>query len=83
MISVAEMWTGYFRQVVPPDAGSVQIEESRRAFYAGAAFMYDAATRGIGDPSVSEDEADDYLEKIGLEFCDYADSISDEIEAAK
>jgi hypothetical protein len=39
-------WLSYRRQVVPRDAGGVQVEECRRAFYAGAAALY-AVVMGI------------------------------------
>lgn len=29
-------WQSYARDVVPPGAGEIQVEECRRAFYAGA-----------------------------------------------
>lgn len=33
-------WLGYRYQVVPATAGPVQIEETRRAFYAGAQLLF-------------------------------------------
>lgn len=34
--SIASHWTSYAAEVVPSDASAVQIQETRRAFYAGA-----------------------------------------------
>ena len=34
--TVAEAWASYHREVIPKDAGPVQVQESQRNFYAGA-----------------------------------------------
>ena len=37
---IARAWSSYRTLVVPADAGEVQVEETRRAFYAGAAVIF-------------------------------------------
>lgn len=49
-------WIGYAEHVLPSGANPVQVQETRRAFYAGAAHLFDAITRAVGPDSVSEDD---------------------------
>ena len=37
MRHVEGLWVGYERQVMPPDAGKIQRQETKRAFFAGVA----------------------------------------------
>lgn len=66
--SVGEAWASYLAAVVPPGAGATQREESKRAFYAGAAAMFgdmlDAA-------ELEEDAAAARLETLDRELADY------------
>lgn len=48
MRTVASEYASYREQVIPPDAGAVQAQECKRAFYAGAAAMWDML---LGDDS--------------------------------
>jgi hypothetical protein len=36
MKRIEEQWLSYLAEVIPADAGETQVQESRRAFYAGA-----------------------------------------------
>ena len=36
MQTVHDQWVSYLEQVMPSNAGPIQIQETRRAFYAGA-----------------------------------------------
>lgn len=49
---VEAQWRSYLRKVIPDSAEVVQVVESRRAFYAGAAAMFAAINRA----SEPEDE---------------------------
>lgn len=53
-MAIIDEWTSYDRDVVPADAGAVQREECRRAFYAGAWVCF-CAVLGAIEP---EDEAE-------------------------
>lgn len=56
---IARGWESYRRMVVPADAGEVQINETRQAFYAGASILFTALTSpGMLDPGTEETEAD-------------------------
>lgn len=37
---IGQLWLGYREQVLPKNAGSVQLMETRRAFYAGAHALF-------------------------------------------
>ena len=37
---IARAWESYLRTVIPKDAGAVQIKESRQAFFAGSAVLF-------------------------------------------
>ena len=66
-VSVFDMWRTYRDEVVPPDASAVQVEETRRAFYAGVAGMLDLMMKVSGD-DVSEDEGAEYLATLQREL---------------
>lgn len=55
MNTIQEGWIGYSKGVIPKDASAVQIEETRRAFYAGAAqvlgVMYEVGSRDLSEPA--------------------------------
>ena len=36
-MTIDERWEDYRKKVIPSDAGSIQVAETKRAFYAGAA----------------------------------------------
>ena len=55
MNTIKEQWDSFRMLVVPADASEVQLQETRRAFYAGAEAMM-RIQFNIGDKDVSEDE---------------------------
>jgi hypothetical protein len=59
--TIAQMWDGYCRAVMPPDASTVQLWETRRAFMAGAWALL-VAQQTI-DESVSDDEGVAQMER--------------------
>lgn len=59
--TIAEQWSGFEADVLPPDAPPVQRQEMRRAFYAGAWSML-SALQQLGDAEISEAEGCDALE---------------------
>ena len=68
---IRRAWESYREIVVPPDAGVVQVEESRQAFYAGATALFYLLTKqsdqgGILTPGL-EAEAADLATMDGLE----------------
>lgn len=45
-----DIWEGYRKMVVPPQASAAQIVETQRAFFAGAAALYEYIMRHGLDP---------------------------------
>lgn len=65
--TVAESWGTYRKGVVPADAPPIQVEECRRAFYAGVYFLLLNCLYNIGDESTSEEEGEAELAKLKRE----------------
>lgn len=65
-LSLAEAWKLYRAQVIPPNAPSVQIKESKRAFYAGAQASFHALTSI--DDSLPDVEGVAIIEGINVEL---------------
>lgn len=65
---LAEEWRSYQEQVIPPAAPSVQITESRRAFYAGARSILSILLERLspGTEPTQEDLA--WMDKIEAEL---------------
>lgn len=69
-----DQWNSYMRGVIPKDAPRVQIQECRRAFYAGA-----QAAMGtflvVGSEDVSEEQGAEWLEALRLELDAFGDAV--------
>jgi hypothetical protein len=65
--TVAESFATYRTGVIPAGASDVQVEECRRAFYAGTYFMLLNLLHNIGDDSTDEDQGVVELEKLKAE----------------
>lgn len=50
-------WESYRRMVVPADAGAVQLQETKQAFFAGAAILWQAIKLSL-DPGGETTDAD-------------------------
>ncbi len=59
--TIAAGWASYRSLIVPKAASSAQVEETHRAFYAGAAILFEVIMRML-DPGVEPTDAD--LEKM-------------------
>lgn len=55
--SVGGWWHDYAEKIIPANAPKIQMQESKRAFYAGAASMLDAIMSGLsmGDEPTDAD----------------------------
>ena len=49
MSQLTDKWHSYLEEVVPTTAGVVQVEETKRAFYAGAAVALNIAPEELID----------------------------------
>lgn len=65
--TVAESFATYRAEVMPREAPPVQVEECRRAFYAGVYTCLLNLLANIGDASTSEDEGVGELERLKAE----------------
>ena len=54
---IAAEWSQYVERVLPPNAGAMQVQETRRAFYAGAGCILHRLLRLVDDSD--EPTADD------------------------
>jgi hypothetical protein len=67
-------WRSYLERCVPGDAGDVQVLQTRRAFFAGAAGAMKLMT-DIGSPDVTYDQAVETLNLIDGELADFRERI--------
>jgi hypothetical protein len=66
-------WLEYSKVAIPPDAGRVQVDETRRAFFAGAFVLFNAITAEL-DPGTEATEDDiRWLDEINAELTTWAD----------
>jgi hypothetical protein len=73
--SVAQAFDSYRKNVIPQDAPPVQVEECRRAFYAGSYTMLMNVSANIGDDSTSEEDGIVQLEALKAECEAFAASV--------
>lgn len=66
---VAAIWAGFAEHVVPSGAGPVQMRETKRCFYAGAAAMLEIV-RDVSE-QLSEEEACRALDAVQGELLDF------------
>jgi len=65
---IADGWDSYRSEVVPPDALPVQVQETRRAFYAGARHLLS----GILLMADARQDEEQFMEAIEGELQDFA-----------
>ena len=66
-VTVFDMWTTFRSEVLREITNPIQIEETRRGFYAGAAAMLDLMVR-VAPDDVSEDQGVEMLEALHQEL---------------
>ena len=73
---IAEKFSSYRRDVIPSDAPPVQIEECRRAFFAGAVSLYSIVMAGLSpSPGVTDDDMS-FMEDIDAELKAFPKSVT-------
>lgn len=72
---LGDAWAEYREKLIPPEAGAVQVEETRRAFYAGAIQVFHGIHNGLsgGDDIGPEDE--ELIRGIATELDEYVASL--------
>jgi hypothetical protein len=66
-LTAAQAFAGYLKLVIPTNAPPDQIEECRRAFMSGIAFLLGQLENYIAAPEVSEDVGHEYLSAMHRE----------------
>lgn len=74
MNTINELWVSYMDQVIPKDAPTIQIQEGKRAFVAGAKAVLGIVT-AIGEDDVSEDQGIDILEALHIECRTFVEDV--------
>lgn len=72
MALIGDGWASYY-QVLPKNAESIQILETRRAFYAGAAYLYRSLAGGLKDKT--EGDALALMRRISTEIDIFVEDI--------
>src|SRR4029077_4314388 len=78
-LTAAQAFEGYRRLVIPANASPVQLEESRRAFMSGLAFLLGQLENYVADPDTSEDTANEYLSAMHREVEGFLQEIKQEV----
>jgi hypothetical protein len=76
MNTIQSSWESYRREVVPANAGEIQIEECRRAFYAGFAGCLGVCSGPLAE--MEEDAAVAALQGLHEEIQGFAQGIGDD-----
>ena len=72
---IAEEWERFRRDVVPAEASAVQVEECKRAFYAGATALFYGIMRTLSpgpEPTTADEQI---MEAIEGELTVFADTV--------
>lgn len=72
---VQEEWLSFRNKVIPANATSVQLQEMRRAFYAGVEMLLARLIRGMSDGPDSKPEDETMLAEMQEELADFAKSV--------
>lgn len=70
MSFIQQLWESYANEVVPKGAPPIQIQETRRAFYAGATALLQAQM-ALGDEGVTEEEGVRFFEDISEDIKEF------------
>jgi len=73
--TIRDGWIKYMELVMPSGASSVQIQETRRAFYAGASHILHLLAVIGDDPSLTEDEGAKIIEDRAQEVDNFASDV--------
>jgi hypothetical protein len=66
--SLAVAWASFRDRVIPKDAGPIQLQEMRRAFYAGAWALHTSMNAIALNPALPNDTATHLMESLAVEM---------------
>lgn len=75
MIHVRKLWDKFQDDAMPKDASLVQLVEMRRAFYAGAALLFQEMMGRAEDPYVTDEEGSKFVAEVELEIEQYVQDL--------
>ena len=70
--TLEQQWLGYKEQVISPEACPVQLNETRKAFYAGCLVTMQAV---LDASDLPEGQAEECIERLHAELLAYADGV--------
>jgi predicted RNA-binding protein with PUA-like domain len=73
-LTISSQWQSYEAQVLPKNCSPVQLQETRRAFYAGAASILAHMAR-LSNEDISEEDGSDIIEELMQESKNFTDRI--------
>lgn len=74
---IKQNWDKYLREVMPKDAPPIQIIETRRAFYSGAASLFTMMVDSTKRDGMTEKEGIDYLAELQAEIVQFGIDLLD------
>ncbi|MBN3949411.1 MAG: hypothetical protein HWQ38_24275 [Nostoc sp. NMS7] len=69
-LTISSHWQSYEAQVLPKGCSPVQLQETRRAFYAGAVSVL-ALMAKLSEEEITEEEGSDIIEELMQESRDF------------
>jgi hypothetical protein len=73
---VHNLWETFRQEVVPPDASSIQVRETRRAFYAGAKMLLGLILTSFAPGTEAEESDLDLMDQIDQELRAFLDDVA-------
>lgn len=73
---IADLWASYERDAIPAGASRVQVQETKRAFYAGARGLFGALLRAIGEGEEPTEQDLRVMDAIHQELAFFAASVA-------
>jgi hypothetical protein len=73
--SLHQLWVNYLEIAIPKNAGTEQVNQTRMAFYSGAAAVMNTNLR-IGEPDIAEGEGTKILDDMCRELADFSDELA-------
>ena len=75
---IERAFESYRDKVLNPDAGTVQVEESRKAFFGGAVTLFTALMFGLSDGDEPQQSDEDLMQSIQDELDEFSQTIERE-----
>jgi hypothetical protein len=72
---IRTLWEEYRGLVIPADAPPVQVRESRKAFYSGAATIFGALTGGVSPGLEVQDSDMQMMDDLAAELKEFRDEM--------